>query len=106
MKKISLSEFRDYYMSNHFTQIIFASDNQIWHNIESSLHISLAFDKMTFQFNPNVICCARGNDVLKLNRVKSVIIPDEQSLLGQIFIVVCADKSGCREEKEYTLVVR
>lgn len=106
MKKISLSEFKDYYTSSHFNKIIFESHNQTWNSADSSLHISFEFDKMNILFNPNVICLQENTNLLKLKRVKGVKIPDESSLLGQVFIIVCADMSSHKDEKEYTLVMR
>ena len=108
MKKISLSEFRDYCADRHFNNFIFSSENQARRSVESSISMSLKFNTIKFVFNPNIIYLKNiyNDDFLKLNRVKVIKISEESSLLGEVFTVVCGDSSEESNDKEYTLILR
>lgn len=106
MKKLSLPEFKEYYLSRNFKKTIFSFDNQIQPNVNSFISLSFEFDIITFTFNPNVIYMKSTNNTMKLNRVKAIKVSDEPSLLGTIITVICGDSSDKNSDKEYILIMR
>lgn len=106
MKKLLLSEFKDYCVENNFKKFIFLSDNQIKHNTDVYMHISFEFDVLKITFNPNIIYMQSGNNTMRLNKVKLIRVSEEPSLLGTVVTVVCGDSSNKNNDREYVLVMR
>lgn len=106
MKKISLSEFRDYFVKHSFNKIMFATDNQDWNNVDSTVAMELEFDDMLIAFNPNIIYLRDSTNSMCIKRVKLIKLPDDDCMLGRVFTVVCGNLHTKSNDKEYTLIAR
>lgn len=104
MKKLSLPEFRDYCGAHHFNRIIYSSVNQTQRSIDATTSANFVFNRMIMTFNPNIIHLKSGENSLSLNKVKSIRLSDEESLLGKVFTVICGDSISKNNDKEYTLI--
>ena len=106
MKKLSLSEFRDYCGALSYGKIIFSTDNQSWNSIDSTVSTKLEFNNMLITFNPNVIYLKDNKNSMRFKKVKSIKIHEEDSILGKVFTVVCGDLHTKLNDKEYTLIAQ
>ena len=107
MKKLSLLEFKDYVSCMSMNTFIFSTDNQQWHNIDSTISLELCFKEMFITFSPNsIFFTGSRNTSLRLDRVKAVKIQGTQCALGLVFTVVCGEMNTKEQDKEYTLIGR
>ena len=106
MEKLSLPEFRAQFNPALFHTILFSTANQSWNSVDSTIKTDLRFSTMLITLNPNIIYLKDGRNSLQLNRVKSISIPDERSMLGHTFIVVCGNKNDKLNDAKYTLIAR
>lgn len=106
MKKLSLSEFKDYINSTPVNKFIFSSSNQSWQSIEDTLSLELTFKRMIITFCPNTIFFTDNTNTLRLDRVKGVKIQEATCALGGIFTVICGDIDSTTHDKEYTLIAQ
>lgn len=98
MHELSVREFKKYCDRTKILCIIFDTDNQKWSKIEHNLRMKLVFDNVSINYNPNTICLSSSSSRIYLDRVKR-IKQCEESLLGDVFDIVCSDKT-------YTLIVQ
>ena len=106
MKKLSLSEFRDYCGSLSYGKIIFSTDNQSWNSVDSTISTELEFNNMLITFNPNMIYLKDRKISIRFKKVKAVKLHEENSILGKVFTVVCGDLHTKLNDKEYTLIAQ
>lgn len=106
MKKLSLSEFRDYCNTHLFNTIIFATSNQSWHYVDYPVAAGLEFSRMTISFNPNIIYLKDKKNSIQFNKIKEVKLDDAKCVLGTIFTLVCGDSKSKSNDIEYTLIGR
>ena len=106
MKKLSLSEFREYFNALSLNKIIVSTENQSWNSVDSTISVCFEFKKMVITFNPNIIYLNNGENFMQLNKVKLVKLSEAPCLLGKIFTVVCGDSSGKLKDTEYTLIAQ
>lgn len=106
MQNLSIQEFKKVCDALSPTQFIFSSENQSWHQVEHTIRAKLTFTIMMIAFNPNTICLKNHTDSLCLNRVKSIKINDEKSMLGTIFTVICGDSGSNSKDVAYTIIAR
>ena len=106
MKKLSLTEFKDFFNNSSFNKTIFATCNQQRNNTGTLSAFSLEFNKTQFIFNPDIIYLTDGKNSMRLNNVKGVKIHDEKCSLGTIFTVICGVSGALSETEEYTLIAQ
>ena len=107
MKKLSLSEFRDYCGALSYGKIIFSTDNnQSWNSVDSTISTELEFNNMLITFNPNVIYLKDRNNSMRFKKVKAIKLHEEDCILGKVFTVVCGDLHTKSNDKEYTLIAQ
>lgn len=104
MRKISISEFKNYFDKLSPKYIILSSENQKWQSIINTFRMDLVFDSLIISFNPNVISLISKNGSVSFERVKH-IVENEQSLIGGVFGVVCVDLCDNSKEITYTIII-
>lgn len=105
MKKLSLSEFRDYCAMLSFGTIIFSTDNQSWNCVDSTVAAGLVFNKMTMTFNPNIIHLSTKRNSIQFKKVKAIKLHENKCLLGEVFTIICGDLTKANDI-EYTLIAQ
>lgn len=107
MKKIvSVRELKAYYERNKPKCIYYLTENQTWYRASDPCKMKMSFPIMLIFENPNLICLKSSGNTISFDRVKSVEIDTESSLLGVIFTVFCGDFNTDGYDITYTLVVR
>lgn len=105
MKKISVMEFKEYCDKMSHKSFVYDTVNQSWDGAGNMMRIKIRFCDMKIIFNPNIICLASGENYMKFERVKQVIV-NEKSLLGTIFTFVCGDSQGDSNNITYTVIAQ
>lgn len=107
MENLSVREFMKVCDSLSPKQFIFSSENQAWNKVEHTIKMKLTFTMMLIALNPNVIFLKNDeNNFLYLDRVKIVKTSDEDSVLGDVFTIICGDSANSLNDVEYTIIVR
>lgn len=105
MKFLSVGEFKSLCNKLSPNEIIITSDNQTDVS-ESGMKCSIVFDSITIHLNPNsVFLKSKNNSYIKLDRVKH-IKKRENSLLGNVFDIICGGFIDPDKEFLYTIIVR
>lgn len=106
MENLSVREFKKVCDALSPKQFIFSSENQFWDKVEHTAKVKLTFTIMLIAFNPNAICLKNKDDFLRLDRVKSIKMSDEKSILGAVFTIICGDLSNNLNDVAYTIIAR
>lgn len=105
MKRImSVGDLKRYYEGHNPKRILFCTENQSWGRVENPMRVSLAFTSMIMACNPNVICLKNGENTIRFERVKSVIVDADRSVLGTVLDIVCGDNSSNENDIHYTII--
>lgn len=104
IKTMSVSEFKDYCNNKKLRYILYTTENQSWYSVADPCNVELSFTTMLIVENPNVICLKFGGNTLCINRVKTINVDTESSVLGTIFTVFCGDMKTIEFDNTYTLV--
>lgn len=106
MKKLSMTEFKKTCELLSPDKFIFASENQKWNNAGTTIKANLFFNNMIMAYNPNSICFKGDGGSLQLDRVKSINMSEEDSLLGTVFTVICGDCFSDSHNTFYTIIAQ
>lgn len=105
MKFLSVGEFERLLLKLSPNEIIITSNNQSEVS-ESGIKCSITFDSIAIHLNPNSIFLKSQNDsYIKFDRVKH-IKKRENSLLGNVFDIICSGFVEPDKEFLYTIIVR
>ena len=88
-KKISVRELKSYYEKHKPSCICYQTENQDWYRAS----------------DPNLICLKSSGNTMSFDRVKSVEIDTDSSVLGDVFTLFCGDFNTDDYDITYTLVV-
>ena len=106
MSNLSVREFKEVCETLSPKHFIFSSENQPWSRVEHTIKANFTFPIMMIAFNPNAICFKNSDNTLCLDRVKSVVMSDEKSILGEIFTIICGDSGTDLNDVSYTIIAR
>lgn len=105
MKKIvTLRGLQDYLASNHVNTVLFYTENQRWYRASDPCKIRMAFPIMLICENPNLICLKSGQHSISFDRVKSVEIDTDATVLGTVLTIFCGDFGSDGYDSTYTLI--
>ncbi len=105
MKKIvSIRGLQEYLAANRVSSVLFYTENQSWYRASDPCKIRMSFPIMLICENPNLICLKSGQNTLSFDRIKSVEIDTETTVLGTILTLFCGDFGSEGYEATYTLI--
>lgn len=104
-KKISVRELKSYYEKHKPNCIYYQTENQDWYRTSDPCKIKMSFPVMLIFENPNLICLKSSGNTMSFDRVKSVEIDTDSSVLGDVFTLFCGDFNTDDYDITYTLVV-
>lgn len=103
-KRLSMFDLKKYMNEHTPRKITYCSENQSWYRDSDPCKIRMHFPIMLICENPNLICLKSGTNTLCFDRIQSVEIDTEATVLGTI-LTVCCGESGAREpEITYRLI--
>lgn len=103
---LSVREFKEVCDALSLKQFIFSTENQAWNKVEHTIKAELTFTVMVIAFNPNAIFLKNSTNYLCFDRVKSIKMSDEKSLLGAVFTIICGDSGNNSNDVTYTIIAR
>lgn len=103
MKRMTLSEFRDYLESKKPTCFVYSTANQM--DIHSTLSIMMKFPTAKVSTNSMRIMLYGNGGYLCMNRVRRVLMADNDEADIQIFQVVCAGLTKGAQEITHKIVM-
>lgn len=105
MKKImSVRELKEYCDKNKLQKVFLHTDNQEPDFTPESWKIDLTFPMMLIHENPNLICLKSGTGTISFDRVQSVEVDTEQTVLGTVIKVFCGKFGSTEYDAAYTLI--
>lgn len=105
MKKVvSVRELQEYLANNRISSVLFYTENQRWYRASDPCKIRMAFPIMLIRENPNLICLKSGSHTISFDRVKSVEIDTETTVLGTVLTLFCGDFGSDGYDFTYTLI--
>lgn len=104
-KKISVRELRSYYEKHKPSCICYQTENQDRYRASDPCKLKMSFPVMLIFENPNLICLKSSGNTMSFDRVKSVEIDTDSSVLGDVFTLFCGDFNTDDYDITYTLVV-
>lgn len=105
MKKIvSVRELQEYVVHHKINSVSFYTENQRWYRASDPCKIRMAFPIMLIRENPNLICLKSGMHSISFDRVKSIEIDTDATILGTVLTVFCGDFDSEGYETTYTLI--
>ncbi len=106
MKILSIKEFRDFCKELSPSKFIISTDNQKFDFTECGMKYNFIFPTMFVAMHPDTICFRdENNSYIKLDRVKH-IKKCEDSLLGNVFNIICTGFIDPNKEFSYTVIIR
>lgn len=105
MKKVvSVRELQEYLANNRISSVLFYTENQRWYRASDPCKIRMTFPIMLIRENPNLICLKSGSHTISFDRVKSVEIDTETTVLGAVLTLFCGDFGSDGYDFTYTLI--
>lgn len=104
-KKVSVGELKKYCEQHKPQRIQFMTENQDWYRTADPCKMEISFPIMLIYENPNLICLKDSRNTLSFDRIKSVEIDTDSSLLGVILTIFCGDFNSDGYDVAYKLVV-
>ncbi len=106
MKKIvNLRGLQHYLATNRINCVLFHTENQRWYRASDPCKVRMSFPIMLIRENPNLICLKSGQNTMSFDRIKSVEIDTEATILGTILTLFCGDFGSEGYDVTYTLIV-
>lgn len=103
-KKTTITELRQYCEEKKPKRIIFHAENQRWFSEEDTMGFRTAFPQITVSDKPSLVCLRSGSDMIYFERVKTVEIDTDATVLGTLITLVCGDWGASESDKTYTLI--
>lgn len=104
-KKVSVGELKKYCEQHKPQRIQFMTENQDWYRTADPCKMEISFPIMLIYENPSLICLKDSRNTLSFDRIKSVEIDTDSSLLGVILTIFCGDFNSDGYDITYKLVV-
>lgn len=103
MKKLSITEFKNFYDENEPMTFIFDTENQP-NGETQDVKIVQRYIQTAFMLNPNRLMFANSRGTFCLNRVKYIRLYKETSIQGYLLSVVCGAKDNSSDDTSYTFL--
>lgn len=103
-KTVSVRELQEYIAHHKISSVLFYTENQRWYRASDPCKIRMAFPIMLIRENPNLICLKSGVHSISFDRVKSVEIDTDATVLGTVLTVFCGDFDSDGYDATYTLI--
>lgn len=103
-KTVSVRELQGYFDRHKINSVSFYTENQQWYRTSDPCKIRMAFPIMVICENPNLICLKSGANTISFDRVKSVEIDTEATVLGTVLTLFCGDFNSDGYDITYTLI--
>lgn len=104
-KKLSVRELKRYCEEHKPHCIYFKTENQAWYRTSDPCKLDMAFSIMLICENPNLICLKSSGNTLSFDRVKSIEVDTDASILGTVIAIFCGDFNTAEHDITYKLVV-
>ena len=104
-KKLSVRELKRYCEEHKPHCIYFKTENQAWYGTSDPCKLDMAFSIMLICENPNLICLKSSGNTLSFDRVKSIEVDTDASILGTVITIFCGDFNTAEHDITYKLVV-
>lgn len=106
MNILSITEFKNLCDKLSPREIIVSSDNQNMDLVEYGINYSLTFSTINVLLNPSLIYLKNKNDsYIQFGRIKH-IKQYKNSLLGNVFDIVCTGFLDTNNESSHTVIIR
>lgn len=86
-KKLSVRELKRYCEEHKPHCIYFKTENQAWYRTSDPCKLDMAFSIMLICENPNLICLKSSGNTLSFDRVKSIEVDTDASILGTVITI-------------------
>lgn len=103
-KMVTMRELKEYCAKNKPHCVWYHTENQEWYKVSDPCKVRLSFPIMLICENPNLICLKSGGNSISFDRIKSVEINTEMTVLGTVFTLFCGDFNSDSYDTTYTLV--
>ncbi len=103
-KRVSVKELKEYCERNKPKQVTYYSENQDWYRVSDPCKLRMHFPIMLICENPSLICLKSGTSTICFDRVCSVEIDTETTVLGTILTVYCGCSGAKEPEITYKLI--
>lgn len=104
MKKFTITGFEKHCKEKKYITYKYATINQGYDSYESNMRIVVCYDNVFTSISPNRVYfrSSTGCNMLGFQRVKYILLTEEESSIGDVFNIICESKNG--EEDLYTIV--
>ncbi len=103
-KRVSVKELKEYCERNKPKQVAYYSENQDGYRVSDPCKLRMHFQIMLICENPSLICLKSGTSTICFDRVCSVEIDTETTVLGTILTVYCGCSGAEEPEITYKLI--
>lgn len=103
-KTVSVRELQEYLAKTRIHSVLFCTENQRWYRASDPCKVRMSFPIMLIGENPNLICLKSGMHSISFDRVKSVEIDTETTVLGTILTLFCGDFGSDGYDTTYILI--
>lgn len=103
-KMVTVAELKKYCMANKPASIQFSTENQDWYKVSDPCKVNMSFPIMLIYENPNLVCLKSGANTMCFDRIKSVEIDTDLTVLGTVFTLFCGDFGSDKHDITYRLV--
>lgn len=103
-KHVSIRELKEYCEKNRPSEVTYYSENQDSYRLTDPCKFRMHFQTMVVCENPNLICLKSRTGTICFDRVRSVEIDTETTVLGTILTVYCGRAGKRGTEVTYKLI--
>ena len=103
-KMVTVKQLKEYCYTHKLTTIKFSTENQSWYRVSDPCKVNMCFSAISIYENPNLICLKSGTNTVCFDRVKSVEIDTDFTVLGTMFTLLCGDYGLERKDITYRLI--
>lgn len=103
-KKVTVKQLKEYCSVHKPTTVLFSTENQPWYKVSDPCKVNMSFSIMLIYENPNLICLKSGTNTICFDRIKSVEIDTDFTVLGTVFTIFCGDFGSEENDITYRLI--
>ena len=104
MQILSVSEFGMFCKELNPSCYVFATENQPWNTVHSTIKAVARYKIMVTSLSPDCISFKGDVSCICFERVKRVLVNPENPGIGTVFTIVCGDKKNSLNDVSYTLI--
>jgi hypothetical protein len=104
-KKLTITGFEKHCKEKGYIAYRYATINQGYDSYESNMKIVACYDNVFTSISPNRVYFknSTGCNILGFQRVKHIVLIEEESSIGDVYNIICESKNG-GEDDSYTVV--